>query len=440
MRKKLSSLLASAFILGMTTVSFASPVSQFSDVPAKSWTYSAVTTLAHAGIIDGYGDGTFRGDKTITRYEMAQIVANAMTKVDKADAANKAIIDKLAVEFSAELQSLNGRVTTVEKKQGNMTFSGDARVRWVKWNNIATTHPYRSGTVQNNYNLVATSRVNEDVTGTLRMYLVRNNVAGNPAASVASPNTNEANNVMEAKFEVRNFWGQKDTTVTAGRFAQAFGATGYIANLYGVDGAKIDFGNKLKVQLGAADFSNPLSNFTKDGTNANGVVSGALYFKDAAFAKLTYNTSKATQLQAFYLKNTSGANVANIYDVGFASTVAPNLVFKAEYLKNTAYDTDNTNKQFVIMYKGADVSKPGTWGIGGSYGIADAKANFGWGDYNPITMWPMADLKSWNAKVEYALMKNVSFRACQTFNSKVAETGAKAPNGEWTRVEFNFFF
>jgi hypothetical protein len=440
MRKKLSSLLASAFILGMATVSFASPVSQFSDVPAKSWAYNAITTLAQAGIVDGYGDGTFRGDKTMTRYEMAQIVVNAMTKVDKADAANKAIIDKLAVEFSAELQTLNARVTTVEKNQGNVTFSGDARVRWVKWDNIATTHPYHNGTVQTNYSLVATDRVNDDVTGTLRMYLMRNNVDGNPAAAVGSPNTNEANNVMEAKFEVKNFLGQKGTTVTAGRFAQTFGATGYIANLYGVDGAKIDFGNKLKVQLGAADFSNPLSNFTKDGTNANEVVSGALYFKDAAFAKLTYNTSKATQLQAFYVKNTSGATVANIYDLGVASTVAPNLVFKAEYLKNNAFDEDNTNKQFVIMYRGADVSKPGTWGIGGSYGIADAKANFGWGDYNPITMWPMADLKSWNAKVEYALMKNVSFRACQTFNSKVAETGAKAPNGEWTRVEFNFFF
>jgi hypothetical protein len=229
-------------------------------------------------------------------------------------------------------------------------------------------------------------------------------------------------------------------TVTLGRFAQNFGATNYIGVLQGLDGAKIDFGNKLKVTLGAADFGNALSGFTKSEVDANAIVAGALYFKDAAFAKLAYNTSPATQIQALYLKNTSGNKIANMYDVGFASTVAPNLVFKADYAKNTAFDSLNTNRQFVLAYKGADVSKPGTWGAVVNYSIADARANFGWGDYNPITMWPMADLKAWNAKVEYAFMKNVNFRVCRTFNSKVAETGAKAPYGEWSRVEFDFFF
>jgi hypothetical protein len=440
MKKKLLCLLVLVFILGIASVSFASPVSQFSDVPAKSWEYNAITTLARAGIVDGYGDGTFRGDKTMTRYEMAQIVANAMTKVDKVDAANKAIIYKLATEFSAELQSLGERVTTVEKNQGNVTLSGDARVRWVRWDN-ATASPYTKGLVQNNYDFIATDRVNDDVTGTLRMYLMRNNQWGLPSQSVASPNTNETNEVMEAKFEVRNFLGQNNTTLTAGRFAQTFGATTYIANLYGVDGVKVDFGNKLKVELGFADFSNPLSNFTKLDTDQNMVTTaGSLYFKNAAFAKLAYDTSKATQIQAFYLKNTNGAQVANIYDIGVTTTVAPNLVLKGDYLKNTQFDTFNTNKQIFLMYGGANVAKPGTWGVGVGYADADARANFGWGDYDPITMWPVADLKVWNAKVEYALMKNVSFRFCQSFDAKTAETGAKAPNGEWTRAEFNFFF
>jgi len=442
MRKKISSLLAVAFIVGMTTTSFASPVSQFSDVPAKSWAYNAVTTLAKSGIVDGYGDGTFRGDKTMTRYEMAQIVANAMTKVDKADAANKAIIDKLAVEFATELQGLNARVTTVEKKQGNVTFGGLAYTRWVKWNSQAPTSPYHDGVVQNFYQLYATDRVNENVTGTLRMYLLRNNVNGSLASvgNTVTTNSSEPNNVIESKFEIRNFLGQTGTTATVGRFAQMLGATNYIGALQGIDGAKISFGNQLKVELGAADFSNPLSNFSKvitDG-NPNGVYSGALYFKDAAWAKLTYNTSKATQLQGFYLKNTSGNIVANMYDVGFASTVAPNLVFKTDYLKNNAYNNNNTDKQFILAYRGADVSKPGSWGITANYSIAEANGNLGWGDYNTITMWPMADLKAWNAKVEYAVMKNVNIRIAQTFNTKVESTGVAI--GNYSRAELDFFF
>jgi len=438
MSKKLLRLLVLVFVLGIASVAFAAP-SQFSDVPAKHWAYDSVRSLAKVGIVDGYGDGTFRGDKTMTRYEMAQIVANAMTKVDKADAANKAIIDKLAAEFAAELQGLNVRMTIVEKKQGNVTLSGSAYERWVKWDNAPVNHPYHNGVVQNHLQLNATARVNDNITGTVSYYMLRNNYAGDPAQTTSSPNANEANNVIESKFEIRNVFGQTGTTVTLGRFSQYFGATNYIGYLQGLDGAKVDFGNKLKVTLGVADFGNALSGFTKDETYANSVGT-ALYFHDAAYAKLAYKTSKATQLQAFFLKNTSGAEIANIYDVGFASTVAPNLVFKADYLKNTAFDSLNTNRQFVLAYKGADVSKPGTWGAVVNYSIADARANFGWGDYNPITMWPMADLKAWNAKVEYAFMKNANFRICRTFNSKVAETGAKAPYGEWSRVEFDFFF
>lgn len=418
----------------------ATPQSSYSDVPAKHWAYDAVAKLAKDGIINGYGDGTFRGDRTMTRYEMAQIVANAMTKEDKANAEDKALINKLAAEFNNELAKLDARVTAVEKKQGNLTLSGSAYERWVRWDNAPEGSPWRKGMFQNHYQLNAIGNVNDDVTGTLRLYMMRNNTFGDPATANASPDSNEPNNVIEAKFEFRNVFGDKGTTATLGRFPQYFGATNYIGALVGLDGAKIDFGNKLKVTLGAADFGNALSSFTKNETFANGIVSGALYFKDAAFAKLVYNTSPATQVQGFYLKNTSGDKVANMYGIGFASTVAPNLVFKADYAKNTAFDSLNTNRQFVLAYRAADVSRPGTWGVVVNYSIADARANFGWGDYNPITMWPMADEKAWNAKVEYAFMKNVQLRIAQSFNSKVAETGAKAPYGEFSRVEVDYFF
>ena len=56
----------------------------------SSWAYQSVEQLAYAGIINGYPDGTFKGNKPITRYEMAQMVAKAMANQDKANAEQQA--------------------------------------------------------------------------------------------------------------------------------------------------------------------------------------------------------------------------------------------------------------------------------------------------------------------------------------------------------------
>lgn len=116
------------------TVAFAVPAlaasaNPFSDVPAKHWSYDAVNKLAQAGVVDGYGDGTFKGDKTMTRYEMAQIVAKAMNKSLNAD--QQGTVDELSKEFAAELNNLGVKVDSLQEEVDNMVkVSGDARVRY----------------------------------------------------------------------------------------------------------------------------------------------------------------------------------------------------------------------------------------------------------------------------------------------------------------------
>ena len=113
MKKSLAPILGAMLILGGSgTVSAAA--NPFSDVPADHWAYDAVSQLAADGVINGYGDGTYRGDRNITRYEMAQMIAKAMAKSD-VSAKNKALIDKLAAEFSDELNNLGVRVAKLEK-------------------------------------------------------------------------------------------------------------------------------------------------------------------------------------------------------------------------------------------------------------------------------------------------------------------------------------
>ena len=71
----------------------------FPDVPANHWAYEAVSRLAGNGIIQGYEDGKYHGERTMTRYEMAEIIYNALSKGAKAEA-------KLVEEFRPELQAM----------------------------------------------------------------------------------------------------------------------------------------------------------------------------------------------------------------------------------------------------------------------------------------------------------------------------------------------
>ena len=108
----------------------ASAAASFSDVPAGHWAYDAVSKLAKAGMVDGYGDKSFKGDRTMSRYEFAFIVAKAMEKFEAADETNKELIDKLSAEFASELNRLGARVAKVEAKT-NTWVSGETRFRYL---------------------------------------------------------------------------------------------------------------------------------------------------------------------------------------------------------------------------------------------------------------------------------------------------------------------
>lgn len=132
---KKSLVLAMAMALGVTASAYAA--NPFSDVPAGHWAYDSISKLAAAGVIDGYGDGTFGGDKLMTRYEMAQIGAKAMAK--------GANVDKLAAEFADELENLGVRVANLEKKADNVKITGEVRFRYVNQDGAMLRQDYGEG-------------------------------------------------------------------------------------------------------------------------------------------------------------------------------------------------------------------------------------------------------------------------------------------------------
>ena len=72
---------------------------EFPDVPANHWAYEAVSRLAGNGLVEGYEDGKYHGERQMTRYEMAEIIYNALSKGAKAE-------KKLVEEFRPELQAM----------------------------------------------------------------------------------------------------------------------------------------------------------------------------------------------------------------------------------------------------------------------------------------------------------------------------------------------
>lgn len=122
----LKTTLAAFFAATAFTVSAANP---FADVDTSSWAYQAVCQLSDQGVVDGYPDGTFKGDKNVSRYELAQIIARLMAKEDSLNDSQKAAVQKLSAEYADDLQNLGVRVKELEKKTGNLSTITELRVQ-----------------------------------------------------------------------------------------------------------------------------------------------------------------------------------------------------------------------------------------------------------------------------------------------------------------------
>ena len=122
----LKAAIVACFACAAVTVSAANP---FTDVSADDWAYQAVASLSDEGVIDGYPDGTFRGDKHVTRYEIAQIVARLMAKEDTLNASQKETLAKLSSQYANELKDLGVRIAELEKKRGATDLITELRVQ-----------------------------------------------------------------------------------------------------------------------------------------------------------------------------------------------------------------------------------------------------------------------------------------------------------------------
>ncbi len=111
-----------AVVVLVVLVGFAVPAmaasNPFADVPAGHWSYDAVALLASKGVVGGYPDGQYKGGQLATRYEMASVVARALTKIDleKASKEDIELVKKLVAEYKNELDALGVKVADLDKR------------------------------------------------------------------------------------------------------------------------------------------------------------------------------------------------------------------------------------------------------------------------------------------------------------------------------------
>jgi len=340
MKKTLVIFLALLFILGIAGTAFAA--NPF-DVPANHWAYEAVSKLAKAGIIDGYGDGTFRGDQAINRYEMAQIVAKAMTHASKADADNKVLIDKLAVEFETELRTLGARVTKLEDRTTKLEAKSNFKIESESLLQYQSDSPPAGN---------AKLQANDQLSWRERLYLngtVNDNTSydarlqtsigkfGNVGTGAAAGNDLA---IDRAYFTTKNALGFDK--IIWGRQPLLFGQGGLFWRTGNNDGVtlfkKLD--KSLDFQAGAY-IANPQDNTTVEG-EANEFQYAGLGYKVSSNLKIngSYYNNNQKLLPANSLYN-YGYSQSKGWDVSFANKLG-NWTLIGEYAGTTLENPVNT--------------------------------------------------------------------------------------------------
>ena len=337
---KKSLVLAMAMALGVTASAYAA--NPFSDVPAGHWAYDSISKLAAAGVIEGYGDATFGGDKLMTRYEMAQITAKAMAK--------GANVDKLAAEFAEELDNLGVRVAKLEKKADNVKVAGEVRYHYMSTDS-EFEHQLRS-------RIFINGQINEDwsYTGMLQNIQDFKNDNGDEGTSFKHA-------FVEGKLG--------GVAVKAGRY-DAFFADG---NIYDTeaDGLELSYGDKVK-----------MTGFVGKGTDAETELAGKTidstygkYLGAEISAELNDVNAKIGyfKYKDMFENSAEGKGMDNkILYVGADYTVG-DVNVAAMYLKgdtNSKYEqkfgkADDDGLVVTLSYKGAEADEVGSWGLFATY-------------------------------------------------------------------------
>lgn len=448
MKKSLTTL-AITLALGAATTAFAASADSFTDVPKDHWSYAALDELVKDGIIEGYGDSTFQGNRMMSRYEMATIVAKAMDKVKSGSLGDQALVEKLEKEYGGELEALNKKVDALDKKVDET----NARVDKFKISGLTRVQSGTDDGKNMNYN----NRFYMDLEGEMKvsdMWRARFTIEKNAQYKSSEP-------IYENKWV-------SDGTATGGKWSKVPHThagkdnsandqdhNGSVSNVWvegtiagnwyvnagrkwnGIGYQNLLWGNPCD---GAA-FYHPVSkDWMVSGLVWSPTWDGAKYTMAAGniFGKLT-KTIDANVAYARIVNNKddywTGADMA--YSIDLRAHLTPTLTATASYVKTNAdqgggywKDKSDLDRDFAyrLDYKGTNISKVGSFGMYAKYVDMGATGDFGHDD-EWTTRGPSYSNgnKGWYVGINYVPWQNVEW---STMYAKVQEGTSVAAASE----------
>ncbi|OBZ33906.1 S-layer homology domain-containing protein [Megasphaera sp. DISK 18] len=432
MKSKVLAALVATMAVGATCAFAANP---FVDVPSDSWAYKSVVELADAGIIQGVDGEHFQGQRNITRYEAAEMVAKAMAHMDKASVEQRALINKLADEFADELNNLGVRVSALENRVGNVKMTGDARVRFIHQDNDDNGNGKIKGDDSWSYRvrLRANAQVNDKTKVTYGISTGNHTFSQDGAAD-------EENDIYTDRANVEyNF--NKDWSMMVGRYNYKMGGDNSYGFLYGdtFDGAQLQYkGDSFALTGGYGKFK--AGEVAGDSElDIKGVKTG--------YGEIEGFFGNGSAIGGYYNDFSSGTgfNFDDAWGAYASINLGTNWNALANYEKYNSKSGNQDPEIWVgkLTYGAANFATPKSWDLWVEYLNADDGFGSTTSDFVGSTdSWRSDNLlnnvKSWGAGIDYTFAKNAQFQVMQSFASE-AKSGSNDP-GEETRAQFVFVF
>ena len=389
--KKILAIAAAAALTAGVSAYAANP---FSDVSTDDWAYQAVSDLSDQGVVEGYPDGTFKGERNMTRYELAQVIARLMAREDQLNAEQKATLDKLAGEYADELANLGVRVSNLEKKVGNISWFGDARMRWQE-KGYKADGSKKEDSWNGRMRINAKAQVNDSTY-----------VRGRFTSNMNFKDNADANTKMDVLF-VHHQFGDK-VGMNLGRNFLTLGQTGmYYDDFF--DGAQLFIGDsKLTLEAGYGRMNTWINDYgqKKD---------------DTVYARL-YGKTGRIGYDAEYIKTVGAADAdkKSIWGAGLTVGVTDAVDVFGDFYKNTKPAGDPQMWTAGLGFGHYNLKKPGTFRVAAQYVRNEAGAYFGGSTYTafPASSLLNVDSKFWLANADVVLAKNVRLHGEYAFNVK----------------------
>lgn len=391
----------------------------FSDVSTSDWAYQAVSQLSDQGIVEGYPDGTFRGQRNITRYELAQIIARLMANEDQFNAEQRATIDKLAGEYADELDNLGVRVSNLEAKVGNISWSGDARMKW--------NEEYKAdGSTKDNFDgrmrINAHAQVNDNtyVEGLLR-------------SDMNFKDTEDDSSTYMQRLYVHHDFGDK-VGVNIGKYAEFFGQTGMFFDS-DLKGAELTYtaNDAFSLTAGYGRFSDWNNKWNSNLGDQKNTEYGYAQINGAA-GRFAYTLD--------YIKGADQSKV-EVYGGGLTIGLTDKFDVFGDYFKNSDAQGDPDAWTAGLGYGHQDDARVGSFRVSVARVDAEKNAVLGGYTYDVSALDALQDsgvtgVKFWNVAADVTVAKNVRLHGEYDWN--VDAKGTSTDYDDLATVSLNYVF